>query len=285
MKSHRYEFEKEFKHFAPYHHRHKVWDDLITCFAISLHNAVAKDEDLEKKYLNIIGNYQRSEQLEMPKLVGMLVCAFEESGHCDLLGEMYMGMEISSKNLGQFFTPYSLSKVCAKLTLDRTAIETQKYVTTHEPACGSGGMIIAQADVMFEEKYNPQKQLLAYCVDVDQTAAMMCYIQLALWGIPAVVTIGNTLTMQFSRTMLTPMYHLGGWAFKEMAGNQLAVPATGIVNHAKTIVKHGSRIETEDARNDLLQLLDAGMVHNVHSIIDKVSRITVNDDVYDLLRA
>ncbi len=283
--SRRAEFEKEFKYFAPYHHRHKVWDDLITCFAISLHNAVAKDEELEKKYLNIIGNYQRPEQLEMPKLVALLVGAFEESGFRDLLGEMYMGMEISSKNLGQFFTPYSLSKLCAKLTLDRTAIERQKYVTTHEPACGSGGMIIAQADVMFEEKYNPQKQLLAYCVDVDQTAAMMCYIQLALWGIPAVVTIGNTLTMQFSRTMLTPMYHVGGWAFKELSGSQLAVPATGIVSHAKTIVKHGSQIETEDARNALLDQLNQGASHNVHSIIDKVSRITVNDDVYDLLRA
>ena len=283
--SHRIEFEKEFKHFAPYHHRHKVWDDLITCFAISLHNAVAKDEELEQKYLNIINAYQRKEQLEMPKLVGMLVNSFEESGHCDLLGELYMSMEISSKNLGQFFTPYSLSKLMAKLTMDRSMIETQKYVTTHEPACGSGGMIIAQADAMIEEGYNPQKQLLAYCVDIDQTAAMMCYIQLALWGIPASVTIGNTLTMNFSRTMLTPMYHLGGWAFKELAGNKLAIPATGMVEHAKTIVKHGSQLETEKARESLLNKLNSGAVHNVHRIIDKVSRVTVNDEIYDLLRA
>uniref|UniRef100_UPI0030043E41 hypothetical protein n=1 Tax=Vibrio parahaemolyticus TaxID=670 RepID=UPI0030043E41 len=92
-------------------------------------------------------------------------------------------------------------------------------------------------------------------------------------------------TMQFSRTMLTPMYHLGGWAFKELSGSQLAVPATGIVSHAKTIVKHGSQIETEDARTTLLDQLNQGASHNVHNIIDKVSRITVNDDVYDLLRA
>lgn len=167
--SHRAEFEKTFKHFAPYHHRHRVWDDLITCFAISLHNTVAKDEELEQKYLNIIGNYQRPEQLEMPKLVGMLVCAFEESGFCDLLGEMYMSMEIGSKNLGQFFTPYSLSKMMAKLTLDKNLIETQRYITLHEPACGSGGMVIAKADAMIDEGYNPQNQLLAHCVDVDQT--------------------------------------------------------------------------------------------------------------------
>lgn len=114
---------------------------------------------------------------------------------------------------------------------------------------------------------------------------MMCYIQLALWGIPAKVTIGNTLTMQFSRTMLTPMYHLGGWAFKEMTGNQLSIPATGIVSNAKTIVKHGSRIDTEDARRMLLKQLSLGARHSVCSIIDKVSRISINDDVYDLLRA
>lgn len=104
-------------------------------------------------------------------------------------------------------------------------------------------------------------------------------------GVPAVVTIGNTLTMQFSRTMLTPMYHLGGWAFKEMASNQLTVPAMGIVNHAKTIIKHGSPLDTEDVREQLIKQLDSGFEHNVHRIIDKVSRITINDDTYDLLRA
>ncbi len=285
MKSARYEFEKELKHFAPYHHRYKVWDDLITSYAIALNNAVVMDQYLEDKYLNIIKQYKREDQLKLGKLAGMLTLAFEESGHCDLLGEMYMSMEIASKNLGQFFTPYSLSQLLAKLTLDRNEIEKHKYITMHEPACGSGGMVVAKADVMFNEGYNPQQQLLAHCVDVDQTAAMMCYIQLALWGIPAKVTIGNTLTMQFSRTMLTPMYQLGGWAFKELSGNQLSIPATGLVSHAKTIVKHGSELETEDVRAKLLDQLNQGERHNVYSIIDKVSRITVNDDVYDLLRA
>ncbi|WP_165312969.1 N-6 DNA methylase [Vibrio ziniensis] len=284
--SHRTEFEKTFKHFAPYHHRHKVWDDLITCFAISINNGIAKDEELENKYLGIIRNYERNEQLEMPKLVGMLVCAFEESGHCDLLGEMYMAMEISSKNLGQFFTPYSLSKLCAKLSLDKQTIETKNFITAHEPACGSGGMIIAQADVMIEEGYNPQEKLLAYCVDVDQTAAMMCYIQLALWGIPAKVTIGNTLTMQFSRTMLTPMYHLGGWSIKEMIGQRTQEPETNLlVKRATTIIKHCSEASTEVIRSELLEQLQRGASHQKVSIIQNVSRVIINDSVYDLMCA
>ncbi len=285
MKSHRYEFEKELKHFAPYHHRYKVWDDLITCYAISLSNAVSMDQYLEQKYLNIIQQYKGEDQHMMGKLAGMMTLAFEESGFCDLLGEMYMSMEIGSKNLGQFFTPYSLSKLCAEMTFDRTMIESKRYVTVSEPACGSGGMVIAQADVLKDKGYNPQQHLLAHCIDVDQTAAMMCYIQLALWGIPARVTIGNTLTMEFSRTMMTPMYHLGGWALRELVGSELNVPATGIVSHAKTIVKHGSEMSTECARTNLLDQLNSGFKHNVHSIIDKVSRITINDDTYDLLRA
>lgn len=148
-------------------------------------------------------------------MAALLTEAFEEEGFGDLMGEMYMDLEVGSKNLGQFFTPYSISKMCAQLTIDTDIIESQHYITVSEPACGSGGMIIAIADVIHSSGYNPQQCLLANCVDIDQTAAMMCYIQLSLLGIPAKITIGNTLTMKFSRTMLTPMYHIGQWCSKE----------------------------------------------------------------------
>lgn len=211
----RKEFEFMFKKTALYHHRYKVWDDFITCFAIAIHNAVAKDHELEDKYLQIINQYEEKSRYQFTKLAALLTDVFEEEGFGDILGEMYMDLGVSSKNLGQFFTPYSLSKICAKLTLDKEVIESQPYITASEPACGSGAMIVALADAMYDDGYNPQKQLLANCVDINQTAAMMCYIQLSLYGIPARVTIGNTLTMKFSRTMLTPMYYIGHWELKE----------------------------------------------------------------------
>ena len=280
------ELEYEFKHLAPYHHRYKVWDDFITCFAISLNNSVAPDTYLEEKYLTIINQYERDDRFKFAKLAGLLVMAFEESGYCDLLGELYMKMEISSKNLGQFFTPYSVSKVCALLSMDKKKIERQRYITVHEPASGSGGMVVALADAMHSEGYNPQQQLLAHCVDVDQTAAMMCYVQLTLFGIPARVTIGNTLTMQFSRTMATPMYHLGGWALKEVIGQERPESeTTRIVKEAKEIIKHCSDAKTETSRSEILSFLAQHSHHQRLSIIKGISRVVINDETYDLLSA
>ncbi len=196
-------------------------------------------------------------------------------------------MKADSKTIeGGFFTPYSVSKVCALLSMDKERIERQRYITVHEPACGSGGMVVALADAMHSEGYNPQQQLLAHCVDVDQTAAMMCYIQLSLFGIPARVTIGNTLTMQFSRTMVTPMYHLDGWALKEMIGQETAEPKTNqVVKQAKEIIKHCSDLETEALRSEILCLLARGVSHQKLTIIDNISRVVINDEIYDLLSA
>lgn len=277
----RNEFEKEFKYTAPYHHRHKVWDDFVTCFAIAIHNAVTKDEELENKYLQIINQYEEKDRYQFTKMAGLLTEAFEQNGFGDLLGEIYMALEIGSKNLGQFFTPYSLSKLCAQLTLDKKLIESKRYITASEPACGSGGMIVALADAMYSEGYNPQQQLVANCVDVDQTAAMMCYIQLSLYGIPARVTIGNTLTMKFSRTMLTPMYYLGRWSVKETL--KQSSPLLELIQNAQMIIKHCSQDETDKVKKDLIKLISSNQQYQHFPLVDNISRISINDDVYDLV--
>lgn len=80
-----------------------------------------------------------------------------------------------------------------------------------DPACGAGGMIVAMAEAMLEAGFNPQKQMMVYCVDIDPVAAMMCYIQLSLMGIPAIVATGNSLTVAIKREMATPMFVLGHW--------------------------------------------------------------------------
>lgn len=43
---------------------------------------------------------------------------------------------------------------------------------------------------------------------------MLCYIQLTLMHIPAVVCVGNSLTMEITREMATPAYRLGLWDLK-----------------------------------------------------------------------
>jgi hypothetical protein len=45
---------------------------------------------------------------------------------------------------------------------------------------------------------------------VDRIAALMCYIQLPLWNIPAQVYVGNTLTLEFRERFFTPAHYLYG---------------------------------------------------------------------------
>ena len=41
---------------------------------------------------------------------------------------------------------------------------------------------------------NYQKHLLIVAQDIDETVALMCYIQLSLFGVAGYVTVGNSLT-------------------------------------------------------------------------------------------
>ncbi|HEF8783819.1 TPA: hypothetical protein QH450_000699 [Providencia alcalifaciens] len=55
--------------------------------------------------------------------------------------------------------------------------------------------------------------MIAVCTDIDEVAARMCYLQLALLGVPAIVNIGNSLTL-VRQTLHTPMLMLNPLRFK-----------------------------------------------------------------------
>lgn len=57
-------------------------------------------------------------------------------------------------------------------------------------------------------------RLWVHAQDVDRTAALMCYIQFSLWGVPAVVVVGNTLANEQREVFHTIAHHLGGWKWR-----------------------------------------------------------------------
>ncbi|WP_158652706.1 N-6 DNA methylase [Vibrio campbellii] len=197
---------------ATYHHRYKVWNDFVLMSGIAIHNAIPSqhNEDLEKHYMNVVGQYKSEDVWNIKELFHMLVdlCAHSIDDH---LGKLYMELEISNSHMGQYFTPFNLSVLASKLTFDEKEIKSRGYVTMHEPSIGSGGMVLALAKVMSEKGHNYQRSLYAHGIDLDPTAAWMCYLQLSLYGIPAEVNIGNTLTLSLNRKMYTPMHFIGGW--------------------------------------------------------------------------
>lgn len=192
---------------------YEVFSDWVKCMALAISNAISISHekvwrDREKAYLETIGKYSHEESQVFPIMSAMLVETLEDH-MSDALGEIYMDAKMGNKTTGQFFTPYNLSLSCAQLLYT----EPDEYELYHinEPSCGGGGMIIAMAQILKEKGINYQRTMRVVAQDLDWKAVYMCYTQLSLLGIHAVVVQGNTLAEPCigsyppDRVLYTPM--------------------------------------------------------------------------------
>ena len=65
---------------------------------------------------------------------------------------------------------------------------------------------------MITQGHDPAERLWVQCVDVNRLAALMCYVQLSLWNVPAEVIVGNTLTLETREVWHTPAHHMRFWS-------------------------------------------------------------------------
>lgn len=209
-------FKDIFKKTAKNTNRYDVFRDLVFMMAIAIENVFLKCEEKEKEYLNIIKKYGAEDQSRVCKLFAELTMAMEYEPS-DILGSLFMELELGSSHIGQFFTPYPVCKLMAELNIGtdfEDKLSEQGYITVHEPASGSGSMLIAFAQSMLEKGYNPQKQMYFQAIDLDPVAAKMAYIQMSLLGLVGEVIVGNTLTLELHQSMKTPGYYLWGSELK-----------------------------------------------------------------------
>jgi type I restriction-modification system DNA methylase subunit len=202
-------------------YRHSTWQvfsDFVEMAALSISNSVDKTqwETREKRYLDIIKGYERRDGELFPKMFGELVKALEIE-MTDVLGEIFMELELGSKWKGQFFTPMSVCRAAAAMSLVdvKKLVKEKGFITVNEPAVGGGALIIAVAEEMKNLGLNYQQTMLVTAQDLDLKAVHMCYLQLSLLGIPAVVLNANTLSMEVYSQWKTPAYILGGWWYRK----------------------------------------------------------------------
>lgn len=198
-------------------HRHRpgqVFSDFCELAASAISNAVDKSqaEKREERYMQLIGSYNESERSMFPQMLGLLVQALE-ARFDDCLGRLFMSMDLGNAQQGQFFTPYSVSQLMAGMTMTDAAsvIERQGFIQMNEPAVGAGGMVIATAEALMNQKINYQQCMHVTAVDVDPTAVHMAYLQFSLLHIPAIVVHGNSLSLEEWGHWVTPAHVLGGW--------------------------------------------------------------------------
>ena len=195
-------------------HPYTVFKDFCELAALSMSNAVdrAQYEQREARYLQIVKGYKADEVAHFPKMLACLTLSLEE-GMNDCLGQLFMALELGNSGAGQFFTPYPVSALMAKMLAgDAVRIGKERgFVRVMEPAVGAGGMVIATAEALAEEGIHYQQAMHATCMDIDATAVHMAYIQLSLLHIPAIVVHGNALSLEQWGVWLTPAHVLGFW--------------------------------------------------------------------------
>ena len=174
----------------------EIFTDWVRIMAYSIQNACCiwhDDEwnDREEMYKTVMGKYTKEEQTKLCEMYAWLVEAYDKE-ISDILGEIFMSKDFGSSMAGQFFTPFHISLMTAKLGLDDKTENDR--ITMNEPSCGSGGMIVATARALHEKGLPYQKMMDVTAQDLDWNAVYMCYVQLSLLGINAICVQGSTLT-------------------------------------------------------------------------------------------
>ncbi len=219
-------FEKYFKELSYMHNSKEIFSDFVKMSAISLNNSMLKNKAIENDYLSTIKKYNKDEQELFCKLLGTLVMLYETGKPLnDILGKMYEQKKLGSKNFNQFFTPTNVSDVMSKILVGndeniKSKIKDDGFITLNEPCSGAGGMVLSFAKALNELGINYQKQLLVVTCDIDQTCTFMTYIQLCLYGIPAVVRCGDTLTQKIKFELKTFSFIMQYYKFRKAFVNR-----------------------------------------------------------------
>lgn len=171
--------------------------------------------EAKQKFSNAFNGYNPDQKTKLDQLFQIVVEALE-SEHQDFIGNIFMQLEMGNDYKGQFFTPYHICKLIAKMQIctDPEQIKRQKFITVSEPAAGAGAMVIALAEEFLQNNLNPATDMYVETIDIDRLAFYMCFIQLSLYGVPAKVICGNTITMEIYETLFTPVYYLNNWSMR-----------------------------------------------------------------------
>lgn len=187
----------------------QVWEDLMTVMACSICNAVdRRKEAFERREKQYERSIKALGGVDIPaQMLGIITMALEENPNQDFLGRLYMNLNLGNHWRGQFFTPYHVSELMAKVTIDKdcqTEIEEKGYVSISDPCVGAGAMLIAAATVFRENKVNYHTSVIFAGQDIDPVVAKMAYIQISLLGCPGYIMVGNSLTNPQTGHVLFP---------------------------------------------------------------------------------
>lgn len=191
-----------------------IFDDFVQMSALSFRNSVDRRHHAEREdqYLLTAGGYTPKQLDRFAEALALVVMTMEEEPG-DVLGRLYMELDLGNERLGQFYTPYDVASLLAGLTIDTLSaqIAERGFAQVNEPACGAGAFLVAMTQEMRRAELDYQRQLHVTAEDISAQAVHMTYIHLTLLHVPAIVYRRNTLTQETFDAWRTPAHVLGGW--------------------------------------------------------------------------
>lgn len=166
--------------------KHQLISDVFECGAITISNMVDSmdKEEREKRYLQVIKKYQKEEQTLIAEIFAMIFAllssvVYDNGRFYDNLGELFMRCNQGSSSAGQYFTPFQVSAMMARMIIGDEILEkTQNdgVLTLNDSCCGGGGMMMAALDVL-KNKYhvNYTRNCFVLCSDIDLRCVHMTY--------------------------------------------------------------------------------------------------------------
>jgi type I restriction-modification system DNA methylase subunit len=207
----RKQFIKAFDRLAHHRERHDVLTDFLEMAVCAIRKKTLPPgpaaDAMEDQYMAVVKRNTPEDVRAMPELLGIATLAVQEGG-CDFLGQVVVELELSNEHMGQFFTPYDVSRMMAEMILTDTGevMKERGFITLMEPASGAGGMIIAAADVIEKQGFNVGRQLYVDATDISPMCFKMTYLQASLRGIPATIRRGNSLSLEMFDQAVTPAF-------------------------------------------------------------------------------
>lgn len=207
----------------------KLLSDVFECGALAISNKVdfTQYEQREERYKEIMSAYSPKEREKLAEIFAKIFAllssvVYDDGQFDDYLGNIFMQSDMGNKHAGQFFTPYHVSKLCAKMSIGEDAVvkaKSDEILTINDPCSGSGGMMIAALDVLQNDYgVNYAYNCFVECSDIDIRCVHMTYLQLSLAGVPAIVKHQNTLTREVWSVWKTPAYLFQYLRFRKYGG-------------------------------------------------------------------
>lgn len=206
----RYDFGKLLQE-ADYSRRHdetlRAFLTMAACSLMQANSAAAVGAcsvKIEAEYMREAKQFKKPEKIA--EAFHVLVNSLEERPE-DFLGKYVSELGMNDKDFrGQCFTPTAVCEAMARMVMHDFGPRDQNTkslpIKLCEPACGCGAMIIASVQVLRELGYGPM-DFVWHATDIDWRMATSTYIQLTLLDIAAIVTHGNTLSLESWRTFHT----------------------------------------------------------------------------------